>query len=544
MATHKRAFITRFTNNPYVAGTLPTIGGVMFGCDISSMSGQLSNPYYLNQFNHPDSGLQGGITAAMPAGSFAGALLNSYISDKIGRKKSIILSGWIWVIGSIIQAVAQNVETLVAGRVIAGVAVGIASAIVTVYQAEISKPAVRGRIVSIQQLAIMSGIMIQYFVQYGCSYIDGDASFRLPWALQLIPGLILGTFMFLFPESPRWLMDHDRWDEGLQVLGDIHAQGDTEDAFVRSEYLEVRRQIEYEKTQAAKSYMDLLKPDVRRRVFLGCADQMWSQLSGMNVMMYYTTYIMAGAGLTGRRAELIASSVQYVLGVVFTIPAVIYIDRWGRRPMLLYGAIAMASCLCIVGSLQAHYGRQVEDAAADETTTWVLEADNNVRNAVLVFTYLFVSSFSISWGPCSWTYASEIFPTRVRGKAVSFSTASNWIFNFALSMSTPTAFRNIQYKTYFLYMTFNWVAALHVFFMFPETKGRTLEEMEVLFNSGHAFAAWKLKNVEAHSSAVNVVKDIEQGGIPRHSASKNDLKPSISHDEEHDPEKVAASPAL
>ncbi|GAA5828919.1 hypothetical protein JCM11251_005918 [Rhodosporidiobolus azoricus] len=532
MAPRKRAFITRFTSNPYIAGTLPTIGGVMFGCDISSMSGQLSNPYYLNQFGYPNSDLQGGITAAMPAGSFGGAILNSYISDKIGRKKSIILSGWIWVVGCIIQAVAQNVATLVAGRVVAGIAVGIASAIVTVYQAEISKPAIRGRIVSIQQLAIMSGIMIQYFVQYGCSYIEGDASFRLPWALQLIPGLVLGTLMFIFPESPRWLMDHDRYDEGLQVLADIHAEGDTDDAFVQSEYTEIRRQIDYEKTQAAKSYLDLLKPDVRRRVFLGCADQMWSQLSGMNVMMYYVVYVMQSAGLNGRRAELIASSVQYVLGVAFTIPAVIWIDKWGRRPMLLYGAIAMASCLCIVGSLQAHYGRNVENAGASDTTTWVIDASDNVRNAVIVFSYLFVCSFSISWGPCSWTYASEIFPTRVRGKAVSFSTASNWMFNFALSMSTPPAFRNIQYKTYFLYMTFNWCAAIHVWLMFPETKGRTLEEMEVLFNSGHAFSAWKLKDV-ATTSEVKAVKDIE-GGVSRPSTSKHDLKPSISHDEHQD----------
>ncbi|GAA5915313.1 hypothetical protein JCM6882_005187 [Rhodosporidiobolus microsporus] len=274
MAAPRRSFITRFSTNPYVAGALPTIGGVMFGCDISSMSAQLSNPYYLNQFHHPDSDLQGGITASMPAGSFGGALLNSWLADKIGRKKCIILSGWIWVLGCIIQAVAQNVATLVAGRVIAGFAVGIASAIVTTYQAELTKPEIRGRIVSIQQLAITIGIFLQYFVQYGCSYIEGKASFRLPWALQLIPGLVLGSLMFLFPESPRWLMDHDRAEEALQILADVHAKGDTEDKFVQLEYLEIKKQIEFDKTQAAKSYMDLLKPDVRRRVFLGCTEQM------------------------------------------------------------------------------------------------------------------------------------------------------------------------------------------------------------------------------------------------------------------------------
>ncbi|GAA5915316.1 hypothetical protein JCM6882_005188 [Rhodosporidiobolus microsporus] len=207
--------------------------------------------------------------------------------------------------------------------------------------------------------------------------------------------------------------------------------------------------------------------------------------------MYYAVIVMQGAGLDGRRGELIASAVQYTLNVVFTLPALWYIDRWGRRPMLLYGAIAMALWLMLVGALQGAYGHSV-DVADSATASWRIEGHTNARNAIIVFSYFFVCSFAITWGPCSWTYASEIFPTRVRGKAVSFSTATNWAFNFALAYATPPAFRNIQYKTYFLYMAFNCAAAIHIFFMFPETKGRTLEEMEEVFNNGNAFAAWRL----------------------------------------------------
>ncbi|GAA6044088.1 hypothetical protein JCM8097_000203 [Rhodosporidiobolus ruineniae] len=520
----KRAFITRLTRHPYMVGALPTIGGFLFGCDIvSSMSAQLDNPYYLSQFNNPNSDLQGGITAAMPAGSFGGALINSYLADKIGRKRCLILSGWIWVVGCIIQAVSNNVRTLVAGRVVAGIAVGIASAIVTVYQAEITKPNIRGRIVSIQQLAIMTGIMD--FLQYGCSYINSNTSFRLPWGLQAIPGALLGSLMFLFPESPRYLMDRGRETDALQVLADVHAEGDTEDLFVQLEFAEIQRQIEFDKTQAAKSYFDLLKPDVRRRVLLGCADQMWSQLSGMNVMMYYVTYVFQSAGLTGRRAGLIASSVQYVLAVLVTIPAVIWIDRWGRRPMLLYGAIFMALWLLLVGSLQAGFGHAVVDASSSDTTTWAIDENNKaVSYVIIVFMYFFVCSFSSTWGPCSWTYASEIFPTRVRGKAVS---------------STPPAFRNIQYRTYFVYMTFNCVAAIMVFFMFPETKGYSLEQMEEVFH-GNAFSAWNAgKGIVPEGGRKTVTAaDIEAArggdltGHARHPGSeKGDLKPQISHDE-------------
>ncbi|GAA5963171.1 hypothetical protein JCM21900_002939 [Sporobolomyces salmonicolor] len=524
----KRSFITRFVSNSYVAGALPTIGGVMFGCDISSMSGQLSNPYYLSQFGNPNSSLQGGITASMPAGSFGGALLNSYLSDKIGRKKTIIIGAWCWVLGCIIQSCAKNVMTLVAGRVVAGFAVGILSAIVTVYQAELTKPSIRGRIVSFQQLAITLGIFLQFFVQYGCAYISSDASFRVPWALQLIPGLVLGTLMLLFPESPRWLMDHDRNEEALQILADVHAAGDTEDELVQLEFAEIRQAIEFEKTQAAKSYLDLLKPNVRRRVFLGMSEQMWSQLTGMNVMMYYVIYVFQSAGISGRHGELVASSVQYALNVGMTLPALWYIDTWGRRPMLLIGAVAMGMWLFLVGGLQARFGHAVVDASDSATTTWVIEGHKSATYAIIVCSYLFVCSFAITWGPCSWTYASEIFPTRVRGKAVSMATAANWAFNFALAYATPPAFHNIQWRTYFVFGTFCFAMAIHIFFMFPETKGRTLEEMEEVF-AGNAFTAWRVNPLTGKKT----LADLEaSGAFTGKGVHSSDLKQELSHEDE------------
>lgn len=160
--------------------------------------------------------------------------------------------------------------------------------------------------------------MFQYFVQFGCSYISGVASFRIPWGLQMIPAIILGLGMLLFPESPRWLIDHDREEEGLQILADLHGKGDMNNELVQLEFEEIKAQVHFEKTEGAKSYMDLLKPGIFRRVGLGCSLQMWSQLSGMNVMMYYIVYVFQGAGLTGRRGNLIASAVQYILNVAFT----------------------------------------------------------------------------------------------------------------------------------------------------------------------------------------------------------------------------------
>ena len=221
----------------------------------------------------------------MPAGSFVGALIVSQLADRIGRKNAVILSGIIWVIGAILQCASVNRGMLVVGRIIAGLSVGIASTVVPIYQAEVTAPAIRGRLVSLQQWSITWGILIQYFIQFGCSYINGVASFRIPWGLQMIPGIVLSLGMTYFPESPRWLLDHGHEDKALEVLADLHGGGDPTNELVVLEFEEIKQQVIFERTEGAKSYLDLIKPGMPRRVGLGMALQMWSQLSGMNVMM-------------------------------------------------------------------------------------------------------------------------------------------------------------------------------------------------------------------------------------------------------------------
>ncbi|KAF8577835.1 general substrate transporter [Ramaria rubella] len=485
-----KGYSAAIASNPYVVGSFACIGGGLFGLDISSMSGVLDNPSYLAQFNNPTAGPQGGIVAAMPAGSLIGSLAVSKLADSIGRKKTIIISGWIWVIGAVLQCAAQNRGMLVAGRIIAGLSVGIASACVPLYQSEITAPAIRGRMVSLQQWSITWGIMLQYFVQFGCSYINGKASFRIPWGLQAIPAIILSLGMLWFPESPRWLIDNNREAEALEILADVHAHGDAKNELVQLEFAEIKQQVAFERTEGAKSYADLLKPGILRRVGLGMSLQAWSQLSGMNIMMYYITYVFQGAGLSGRRGNLIASSVQYVLNVAFTVPAIIYIDKWGRRPMMITGFLLMFVFLFLVGGLQGGFGHW--DRTDPANPVWLITGHGGITKAIIVFSYLFVCSFAITVGPTSWTYPAEIFPMKVRAKAVSMSTASNWAFNTALAFAVPPGLANIGFITYFIFGIFNLVAAIQIIFMFPETAQRTLEEIEDVFSQGHVFTAWKV----------------------------------------------------
>ncbi|KAF7760096.1 hypothetical protein Agabi119p4_10772 [Agaricus bisporus var. burnettii] len=482
-------YSARIASNPYIVGSFACIGGGLFGLDISSMSGVLANQYYLRQFNHPASGPQGAITASMPAGSFIGALAVTYLGDRLGRKPTIILAGLIWVIGSILQCASVNRGMLVVGRIVSGLSVGLSSAIVPIYQSEITHPSIRGRIVSLQQWSITWGILIQYFIQFGCSYIEGVASFRIPWGLQMIPAIVLSYGMMYFPESPRWLYDHGREEEALQVLADLHGRGDIKDETVQFEFHEIKEQVEFERSQGAKSYFDLLKDGNPRRVFLGMSLQMWSQLSGMNVMMYYIVYVFQGAGLTGTRGNLIASSVQYVLNVAMTIPAIIYIDKWGRRPMLLAGTLLMGFWLFLVGGLQGTFGNW---GVVDGNSIWVVSGHDSITKGIIVSSYLFVCSFAVTMGPVSWTYPAELFPLKVRSKAVSIATATNWLFNFCLAYAVPPGLSTIAWKTYFIFGTFNFAAFVHILFMFPETVGRSLEEVEEIFQQGHVFTAWRI----------------------------------------------------
>ncbi|KAM6494859.1 General substrate transporter [Amanita muscaria] len=502
-----RGYNVEISSHPYIVGTFACIGGVLCGFGISTMSGVLDNEAYQEVFAYPGPAAQGAIVASMPAGSIAGALAVTVLADRLGRKKTIILSGIIGMIGSVLQAISANRAMLVVGRIVGGIAIGLGSAVVPIYQSEVTEPSIRGRMIGMQQWSITWGILIQYFIQFGFSYVNGVTSFRVPWALQAIPAIILSLGMTLFPESPRWLLDKGRLvtcfehqrcltlaicasnEEALQILADLHGEGNKDNPLVQLEYTEITQQVLYDRTEGAKSYIDLLKSGNPRRVFLGCSLQIWNQLSGMNIMMYYIIYVFQGAGLTGHRANLIADSVQYVLNVVMTVPAIVLIDRWGRRPIILIGTLLMGFFLFIVGGLQATFG---EWAMVGNSRAWVIKDNMVATNAIIACSYLFVCSFAASMGPVSWTYPAELYSLKIRGKAVSLATATMWAINTMLAFTVPPSLSSIAWKTYFIFGAFNLAAFLHIFFMFPETVGRSLEEVEDIFDQGHAFAAWKI----------------------------------------------------
>lgn len=266
--------------NPYVTAAIATIGGMIFGFDISSVSSFIGEEGYREFFDYPDSITQGGITASMPGGSFIGSLCSGPISDKLGRKPVIQLASVIWMVGSAIQCAANGQPALIAGRFISGWAIGFCSSQVPVYIAELSPKNIRGRLVGIFQWAITWGIMIMFYISYGCTHMSYPAAFRTAWGLQMVPGFLLLLGTLVLPESPRWLAKEDRWEEAIEIISKVQGGGDVNHPQVLVEVEEIKEVIRIEREAKSITILSLFKKDSINRTMVGVWGQIWQQLCG------------------------------------------------------------------------------------------------------------------------------------------------------------------------------------------------------------------------------------------------------------------------
>ncbi|EDK41761.1 hypothetical protein PGUG_05859 [Meyerozyma guilliermondii ATCC 6260] len=491
-----RSFLDKTPNiyNPYIISIISCIAGMMFGFDISSMSAFVSLPAYVNYFDTPSAVIQGFITSAMALGSFFGSIASAFVSEPFGRRASLLTCSWFWMIGAAIQASSQNRAQLIIGRIISGFGVGFGSSVAPVYGSEMAPRKIRGRIGGIFQLSVTLGIMIMFFISYGTSHIKTAAAFRLAWALQIIPGLLMCIGVFFIPESPRWLAKQGHWDEAEIIVAKIQAKGDRENPDVLIEISEIKDQLMVDENAKAFTYADLFSKKYLPRTITAMFAQIWQQLTGMNVMMYYIVYIFEMAGYGGN-GVLVSSTIQYVIFVVVTFVSLFFLDKFGRRKILLVGAASMMTWQFAVAGILARYS--VPYDLSDTVKIKIPDNHKSAAKGVIACCYLFVASFGFSWGVGIWLYCSEVWgdsQSRQRGAAV--STASNWIFNFALAMFTPSSFKNITWKTYCIYATFCACMFIHVFFFFPETKGKRLEEIAQIWEE--KIPAWKTTNWQPH----------------------------------------------
>jgi len=476
--------------NTYFVAIIATVGGMLFGFDISSMSAIVGTDQYIDYFDDPHGIIQGAIGSALAAGSVVGSLMAGPISNKWGRRDAIFFACFWWLIGTAVQVSCKNFGQLIAGRILNGVCVGITSSQVPVYLAEIAKKDKRGSIIVIQQLAIEWGIFIMFFAGYGCSYIAGPASFRTAWGIQFIPAVLLMIGLPFLPRSPRWLAKVGRTEQAIQVLADIQTGGNQDDPLVIAEWEEIWTVLQAERESVHQGWRKFVKGGMWRRTLAGMSVQAWQQMSGANVMTYYVVYVFQMAGLTGH-INLISSGVQYALFIIFTSVVFFFIDKTGRRPLLIYGAIGMGICQFVVGGILGNYGVRVP-GGVDENENVLIQVSGAPAHTVIAFCYLLIIIYALTLAPVAWVYAAEVWSLETRATGMSLAAVANWLFNFALGLFTPPAFRNITYKIFIIFGVLCFAAAVQAFFTYPETCGKTIEEIEILFNKGGP-KPWKTK---------------------------------------------------
>lgn len=434
------------------------------------MSGVVTNELFKETMGQPNSGMMGAIVALYEIGCMAGALSTGRVGDWLGRRKTIRYGCLILCIGAILQTAAVNAPMMIVARIITGVGNGMNTATIPVYQAELSPPKSRGAHVAFEASLLTVGVAIAYWLEYGLYFVEGEIAWRFPLAFQMFFAMILGIASFILPESPRWLQAHGYEDECKVVLARLWSDCDVTHPRCIAEWQEISDGIDLERREGVSSYVELFKKgkmNNRYRVLLGMGGQLIQQFGGINVISYYLTDVFKQAGMSTEKAMLMAGvdSIIYFIGAVTPIYT---IERLGRRWLMYAGLIGQATTLLIVGGAQ-----------------YVVQTTGNPQasSAVIAFVMLYNFVFGAAWLGLAWLYPSEIFSTGLRAKGNSMSTAANWLGNFVVAMIAPVLFEYAKYWTFLLFGILNVLFLIPIYLYYPETMGKSLEEIEVLFAS-------------------------------------------------------------
>lgn len=430
-----------------------TLGGLLFGYDTAVISGAIG---YLTEHFQLNSVQMGWAAGCTLIGCIIGAISAGVLSDRCGRKRILILSAILFFISAVWSALPRTLTEFVVARMIGGVGVGMASMLSPLYISEIAPARIRGRLVSLNQFAIIFGMLVVYIVNSKIAAIGEDVwkvgyAWRWMLASEVLPAALFWGLLYLVPESPRWLIEKGRTVEATAILtrvdGPEHAA---------AELKEITEGLSRESGRIA----ELFQPGIRAALLIGIVLAIFQQITGIQVVLYYTPEIFKQAGMGASQAidqTVVVGAVQ----LMFTLVAIWIVDRVGRKPLLLIASFGMGVSLAILG--------------------WAFHFNKTDGPWVLISLLGYVASFNIAMGPVVWVILSEIFPTRIRGRAMSVATAALWIFCYLMTQTFPPLLERFHGDLFFGYAIICAVSFFFVMFCIPETKKKSLEEIEMIW---------------------------------------------------------------
>lgn len=481
------------TFKAYMMCAFAAFGGIFFGFDSGNIAGIMNMDWFIHTFQHlpipgPNasstetsnfvisSSNQSLIVSILSAGTFFGSIIAGDLADLFGRRTTIITGCFIFCVGVVIEVASSTIPVLAVGRIIAGFGFGFVSAVIIMYMSEVAPRKVRGAIVSGYQFCITIGLLIASCTTYATEKRMDSAAYRIPMGIQFIPAVILGIGLFLLPESPRYFVKKGNTKRAAKVLSSLRGQPEDSD-FVQNELAEIIANHEYEMSVIPQSgyfssWYNCFKGGLMhggsnlRRTILGTSLQMMQQWTGVNFIFYYSTVFLKSLGTI--KNPFLMSLIFTLINVCSTPISFWTVERFGRRTILIYGALGMLVCEFIVGAVGT-----------------ALPHNMSAVRCLIAFICIYIFFFASTWGPGAWVVIGEIFPIPIRSRGIALSTASNWLWNCIIALITPVLIGkhrdNMKAKVFFLWGALCTVAFGYAYFLIYETKGLSLEQVDRMF---------------------------------------------------------------
>ncbi|KAK9311357.1 general substrate transporter [Lipomyces starkeyi] len=519
--------------------TIAGIGFLLFGYDQGVMGSLLTLKTFTGTFPTLDtsnslsasvrshnSTIQGTAVALYEIGCMMGALTTMWLGDKLGRRKIIFVGAFVMIVGTAIQCSSFTLAQFIVGRIITGYGNGYITATVPMWQSECAKAESRGKLVMVQGALITGGIAISYWIDFGFYFVDNQVNWRFPIAFQAIFAIILLCTVLQLPESPRWLVRHGNEQEAKYVFSAL-ADVDVTHPLIDEQVNEIKATITAEHQGRIREIFTFTKKKHFHRAMLAFWNQAMQQVTGINLITYYAATIYENSiGLSPLNSKILAAANGTEYFIVSWI-AFFTIERIGRRKLMLFGAVGQAATMAMLTGT-AH--------AADR-------GNSQAGIAAAAFLFVFNTFFAIGWLGMTWLYPAEIVSLQVRAPANGLSTAANWIFNFMVVMITPVAFNSIGAYTYLVFAVINAIMVPCVYIFYPETAGRSLEEIDEIFEKSNPWTPWDVVGIanklpRHHVDVLEIVDeqhDIEAGVKRRHphgaAVATDQEKPVTLHSE-------------